>query len=376
MRAFLSCLFLSIQLLWIKAHAQNALRAKYREWLEDDDRVEVRSWYAEAEIALEEDWSFEFLGTLDAWSGATPSGLPPEMSDPGNPKEWLNVVSEERRKAGLFAFGKDRPSYSLAFEYGISDEPDYLSRSYALRYAKKMAADTLDLNAGISFQDDSVKKANGIFADKRTPSVSLGLNRILDKFTSLSVTVSYSRPHGYLSDPYKAIPVDRGGFTNLVEENRPDKRDLFVFYSEISKYLEELAMGLHAHYRFFHGDHDMQGHTFEIETSKRAGDSWLWSPRYRFYRQNQSSFYSPKPRAFQSYMISPNSSKGPYYSADHRLSSFDSHSLGLKISHFLYDDLIFEAGYDRYFSKATDGMTDPRVYPEANVFTVGLQWGF
>ena len=60
-----------------KGNGQNSLHAKYREWIEDDDRVEVRSWYAETEVELEQDWSLEFLGTIDAWSGATPNGMPP-----------------------------------------------------------------------------------------------------------------------------------------------------------------------------------------------------------------------------------------------------------------------------------------------------------
>ena len=91
---------LFIRLLEISSWGQNYLRGKYREWIEDNDRVEVRSWYAETEIELEPGWSLDFLGTIDAWSGATPNGLPPSYSSPTLP--WLNNVPEEIRKAGLF----------------------------------------------------------------------------------------------------------------------------------------------------------------------------------------------------------------------------------------------------------------------------------
>ena len=101
MRPLWVCSLLTFHLFTDKVNAQNAVRTKYREWIEDDDRVEVRSWYAETEIVLQKGWSLEFLGTIDAWSGATPNGLPPEKSSPSNPKEWLNDVSEETRKAGL-----------------------------------------------------------------------------------------------------------------------------------------------------------------------------------------------------------------------------------------------------------------------------------
>ena len=106
----------------ISAWGQNYLRGKYREWIEDNDRVEVRSWYAETEIELENDWSVEFLGTIDAWSGATPNGRPPKESNSNN--SWLTVVPEEVRKAGLLKLNKTSKGHDFSVEYGISDEPE------------------------------------------------------------------------------------------------------------------------------------------------------------------------------------------------------------------------------------------------------------
>ena len=126
----LSLWLLLIRLLEISSWGQNYLRGKYREWIEDNDRVEVRSWYAETEISLDQDWSFEFLGTIDAWSGATPNGLAPTHSSSTLP--WLENVPEEIRKAVLFTFKKRTQHHDFSIEYGISDEPDYLSRSYAV----------------------------------------------------------------------------------------------------------------------------------------------------------------------------------------------------------------------------------------------------
>ena len=358
------------------------MRGKYREWIEDDDRVEVKSWYAETEVELQQGWSLDFLGTIDAWSGATPYGLPPAEASTEN--EWLLRVPEEIRKAGLFTLNKGTPNHDFSFEYGISDEPDYLSRSYAIKYSHKLAAETLILNSGLSLQDDSVKNFVGNFVEKKTPSISVGLARILDKFTSISFNFTYSWPSGYLSDPYKGVPVpDSQRYSipsidtiSLVPENRPDEREIFVIYSEISRYLEKLKIGTHLSYRYFKDNHELTGHTFEVELLRRFADKWMFSPHYRFYHQNQASFYSPRIRKYETYMNSPDSSNGPYYSADHRLSSFDSHTLGLKISYFLKDDLYVDAGYDRYFTDGKDGLTDKRVYPNANIFTLGLQWEY
>ena len=202
----LPLLLVLLRLTEVSVWGQNYLRGKYREWIEDDDRVEVRSWYAETEIELDQDWSFEFLGTIDAWSGATPNGRPPEESDSIN--SWLTLVPEEVRKAGLFTVNKKNDKHDFSLEYGISDEPDYLSRSYAFQYAYKMAAETFIVNSGISLEDDSVKNSIGVFVSKKTPTFSLGLSRILDKFTTVAFNLSYSWPRGYLNDPYKQVPVD------------------------------------------------------------------------------------------------------------------------------------------------------------------------
>jgi hypothetical protein len=369
---------LFFRLFEISSWGQSYLRGKYREWIEDNDRVEVRSWYAETEVELEQDWSFEFLGTIDAWSGATPNGLPPRHSSSTLP--WLSNVPEEIRKAGLFTLNKATQDHDFSFEYGISDEPDYISRSYAVQYSYKLAAETLIVTSGFSLQDDSVyDDPNGIWVDKKTPSISAGLTRILDKFTSISINLSYSWPSGFLNDSYKRTPVDLQGTILLEPENRPDKRKIFIFYSELSRYLESLKTGIHLNYRYFQDDHDLSGHTFEIEGVRRLGEKWMLSPRYRFYTQNQASFYSAEIRKtefFNTYMTSPNPSIGPFYSADHRLSTFDSHTLGLKASCFLNDSIHLDLSYDRYLTEGRDGITDNRLYPEANIFTVGLQWEY
>ena len=108
----LSLWLLILRLLEISSWGQNYLRGKYREWIEDSDRVEVRSWYAETEVELEQGWSLDFLGTIDAWSGATPYGLPPSSAIAVN--DWLQIVPEEIRKAGLFTIKKETQNHDFS----------------------------------------------------------------------------------------------------------------------------------------------------------------------------------------------------------------------------------------------------------------------
>ena len=133
-----------------KSTAEKALRAKYREWVEEGERIHVRSWYAEGETALTDEWNLDVVGIVDTWSGATPIGLPPTESD------WLSDPIEETRRAGLVTLEREAGEYDFSFEFGLSHEPDYLSRSYAVRLSRQYAEETLTLTAGLSYLDDSV----------------------------------------------------------------------------------------------------------------------------------------------------------------------------------------------------------------------------
>ena len=360
-----------------RSRGEKRASLKYREWIEDNDRVEVRSWYGQAGLELKSEWNLDILATIDAWSGATPNGTNPNNALGMN---WLTEVPEEIRKAGLFTIGKSNRERLYEFEYGISDEPDYLSRSYAFRYGLKLAEETFVINAGLSLQDDEVLNTwTAEFTDKQTWTASLGFDRILNQSTSLSTNFSVSRPKGYLNDSYKHIIALDESLPSFpvyfpVPENRPDERTLFTFLIGASKYLQPIETGLHGSYRLFLDDHDLEGHTIEINANRKFGDKWMLTPSLRLYSQKETNFYTTENLQFTSALLAPSGGQGPYYSADHRLSSFDSLSWGMKTTFFARKLIRFDFAFDRYESRGTDGITSQLVYPDANVFTFGFTW--
>ena len=194
-----------IYILAQKLNAQKALHAKYQDWNEDDGRIKVRSWYFLSELELAGNWSLESGVMIDSVSGATPYGKPPEIG----PDDWLVEIEEERR-AGTIELKHEGTLFDCSFEVGLSKEPDYVSKSYAFSVSQKIAEETLVLTGGFSYKDDevdtSVPGGPGLgFLDKDTPEIVLGFYRILDDRTTLSLDVTYGRPRGYLSDPYKQI---------------------------------------------------------------------------------------------------------------------------------------------------------------------------
>jgi len=360
-----------------KSPAEKALRAKYREWVEEGDRIHVRSWYAEAEAALSEEWSLDVVGVVDTWSGATPIGLPPTEFD------WLSDPIEEVRRAGVVTLSKETNEYDFSFEFGLSHEPDYLSRSYAVRLARQYAEKTLTLSAGLSYLDDTVDTQMIGYPGfdeqtKRTPEIILGAHRVLDPKTTLAVNLSYSRPSGYLSDPYKKVPyyVEGRPWMYYTDENRPDTRNVYVVFVEGTRYVESLRSSLQGSYRFFADDSGLRGNTLEMQWFQRFGENLVIRPLLRYYNQSAADYYVTILDRSKINFEAPPTGLAPHYSADYRISKMESLAYGLKLTMFKGDNINLDLAYERYDMEGRDGVTSPLMYPDADIYTLGLQWEF
>ena len=370
----------------LKGNGQKSLKLKFQDWIEDDDRIKVRSWYAEANSPINDNWDVGVTGMVDTISGATPNGRPPTT----NNSEWLAKLNEER-KAGILNLNRKGTDYDFSFEVGLSDEPDYLSRSYAAQISRGFAEDTLIFTTGFSYLDDEVDSdVNGGprlgIQSKKTPELMVGVYRMLDSKSSFSLNLTYSRPKGYLSDPYKQIgatktlfpgdPVLEKDILYLYPENRPDERETFTAYLEGKKYFEELDGSIDTSYRFFTDDSGLSGHTIELKWMQRLGEKFVVRPNYRFYQQTQADFYNiTLDGTGITPVLQPNGNT-PHYSADYRLSELRASTYGLKITYFHKSDLSFDLSLDRYLVNGRDGLTDQRVYPDARILTLGMQWEF
>ena len=165
-----------------KIYCQKNFKFKYQDWSEDEDRIKVRSWYVESNIDVGKDWKVGVTGMVDSISGATPIGRPPSADK----SEWLAELNE-KRKAGLVNLYKEGEQFNYSLELGLSDEPDYLSRSYAGQISRGFAEDTLVLTSGFSYMDDNVDSgvpggpSLGILS-KRTKEVMIGLYRMINPY--------------------------------------------------------------------------------------------------------------------------------------------------------------------------------------------------
>jgi hypothetical protein len=362
-----------------KADAQQAFRAKFQDWIEDNDRMRIKSWYFSGEETFTENWKADIVGLIDTMSGATPNGYLPDSGE-----NWLNHMRERREAfVGSLTYKKDEFSYS--FEFGLSDESDYVSRSYALSVNRAMWEETLNITGGFSFMDDRVNTNVGPrpklgIQKKRTPDFFIGIERLLDPKTVLSLNFTYGRPEGYLSDPYKGVqytddPFPGSGvtFLRLAKDNRPDERETFVGYLEGKRYLEKLDASIEASYRFFADDRDLVGHTFDLQWFQRFGDSWVLRPAFRYYRQDAANYYIQTLDGTGIDPFTQEFGSAPYFSSDYRITDLETLTYGVKLTYFTKGNLNVDIAFDKYDMRGLDGVTSQLLYPDAKVYTVGLQ---
>ena len=65
-----------------------------------------------------------------------------------------------------------------------------------------------------------------------------------------------------------------------------------------------------------------------------------------------------------------------YYSADYRLSELQTFTFGMTAAIELHENISLVLGYKRYLMEGLDGRTAQNVYPDANIFTIGLNGRF
>jgi hypothetical protein len=100
-------------------------------------------------------------------------------------------------------------------------------------------------------------------------------------------------------------------------------------------------------------------------------------PGVRFYHQDAANFYHY--RLDETAIIpvaGPPRPHGPFYSSDYRLSAMRTMTYGLKVVWNASDALQFDAAYERYEMRGTDGVTPQSAYCQANIITVGAKFSW
>lgn len=200
-----------------------------------------------------------------------------------------------------------------------SDEPDYRADTVSMNVSQDVFGGTTTLNMGYSRGKDTVlENTDASFSDYvNRYQYRLGVSQILTPTLRVSLNYEAITDEGYLNSPYRSARYFGAG----IAERYPRSRESQAVALRTFFYMRPHS-SLRFEYRYFRDTWDIAADTWEAAYSTYTSKPWLMELRYRFYTQNNASFYSDNFTKLQNYMA-----------RDKELSTFKSHTLGGKLTY-------------------------------------------
>lgn len=375
----LSLAFTPLLLPAVSLQAAEAFRfdSGYQTYAESGGRMFIESYYYRGDLFISEDTSFRFQILRDAISGSTPIG-----TLPGDATQPFLVEIDDIRNGVVAALSQQIGDHRLELEASNSRESDYLSQGVSLNDRWELNQKNTTLSMGLNFVNDTITVRGTADQNKKNYDAFLGLSQLLDKNTILSANLTLGYSEGYLNDQYKVIQRNElfGGIpvTNIYRENRPSSRLRAVLQLQGTHFFTAANAALDAIVRLTQDDYGITSQSLQLEWRQGLFNRLELTPFVRYYQQTAADFYHRTlnglnvgtPQEF------PDGS-GINYSADYRLSSMATMSLGLKSRLRLSENLSLSATYERYEMTGVGGDQAPaQAYPTASMWTFGVTFLF
>jgi hypothetical protein len=255
--------------------------------------------------------------TVETMSGATPWFILPDAN--GKPIQVMSGATvEDKRADGLLKATRKFDWGTAAISGGYSGEEDYTAINGGLEGSVDFNDKLGTISAGAGYSSDKVDPTDGgstRFPDRITHATRKswtafgGVSYVLGADAVIQSTFAYSRDSGYLSDPYKLAYVQ----TNTVQDSRPDGRKRIAWLTRLRYALPSIDAALHADYRLYSDDWEVQSHTVEGRWLQSLPGGFTVTPGVRWYSQSQAYFYAP---------YYGNTRRDRLYSSDYRLSPY------------------------------------------------------
>lgn len=388
--------------------AENRVDYRYEDYIEDDNRIRVRTHSVFAEQALNSKVVAKGNFVYDGISGSSPNGGIPVPGSGQVPLQYL----EDIRRAGYVEAAITTGRFITRPQISYSEESDYESVGISLSESIEFNDKNTTLTVGLARNFDRVTgywlSNRTDWRDKDTLDVLVGVTQLLGPKTYLTGNFSVGMADGYLTDPYKGVyfrydyPGDDlntdPGFP--IPERRPDERLKQVAFLGITHFVTPLKGSVDANYRFHNDDWGIKAHTFTVAWNQKVGSRLTLSPLFRYHFQTSADFYAP------SFIGSNNridangvnialQSDGSYlfegdpgypgdgtpfavpawpqhFSSDYRLSRLETFTAGVGIHWEVTDHISVDFAYKRYAMFALEDRSYQSAFPQANVYTVGM----
>ena len=358
------------------ARAEDSVAYNFENYREEDGRITVETQSSSLNQDVAENGHLNLTGTIDAVSGATPTGRPAPVG--GDQVEMTQISSH--RKAWSGDYSEQVSNFNVDAGFAESRESDYVSFGWSVNALADFNEKNTTFRLGVAGTDDRVEVIfEPAYLPKHTHSAIVGVTQLLDPLTFVSVNLTLADANGYLSEPYKivekAIEILPSIFLQeAFSENSPNERSSESVFVEMGRAVPKLKGAIDASYRLYSDSYGIVAHTFALSWQQHVGSRVVVEPSVRYYVQSAARFYY---YTLDGTSIVPTripTGSGPYYTSDFRLSAEDDYTYGLKATWKAVGSIQFVASYDRYVMSGRDGVTSASAYPRAGISTIGMRY--
>jgi hypothetical protein len=357
------------------ARAEDAVAYKFENYREEDGRITVETQSGSADEDVGAFTHIRLSGTIDAISGATPTGQP---ALPGSDQVVLTEI-HERRKAWSGDLSQQFRNVNIDVGFADSRESDYVSEGWSINTLTDFNQKNTTLRVGLAGTSDRVEVFfEPAYLPKHSADGIIGVTQLIDPLTFVTFNVTLGHAGGYLAEPhkfvYKAIEIAPNIFLQeAFGENSPNARDKETLYASVNHAFPALHGAVEGSYRFYSDSYGILASTVELSWIQHVGPHLLLQPTLRFYQQSAADFYHYDLNDTAIIPVHVPMGTGPYYSSDFRLSALNSYSYGLQATWKPNDRVQLDLAYDEYDMRGRDGVTPASAYPNAGITTVGVK---
>lgn len=348
------------------ANGADSVSYQTYKYVEDGSRMEVFA----ADIAVEKDFGTDHALSLDighdAISGATPCWQPKD----GYANEYrtglCTVADEVRNSLGLAWTLRDTQRNEYHFGISTSQEPDFVSNELSAQ-GMWWQSDTHNraYTFGVSIQDNTAVATahTNNKQDKGSKAYNLqaGVNQVLNRSSTLELSVFAAQDEGYLSNHYlKIVRTNAFGLHYLADDSRPEKRTASGLSARwINAWREDLVSNVWL--RQYKDDWGVTGSTLETKLFWDINARLRLSPVVRLAKQGAADFYRSYDAAVNTFAA------GGFGANDERLGDFTATTYQLNGDYKADKNWTFNAGVSHYAQDT--GLT-------ANWLTLGFKLSY
>jgi hypothetical protein len=360
------------------AKAEDSVAYLFENYREEDGRITVVTQSSSVNQDIAANGHIQLTGTIDAVSGATPTGRP---AQPGSTEVPVTEI-QSRRKAWSGDYAEQIRNLNVDASFAESRESDYVSQGWAVNTLSDFNEKNTTLRVGVAGTDDRVETIFGSdYLTKHTHDAIVGITQVLNPTTFVTVNISLGRSTGYLSEPYKIVEKEIAILPGIYldeefAENSPSVRNRESLFVSLNHAFNGVRGAIEGSYRLYSDSYGVVANTVRVSWIQHVWAKLIVEPSFRYYTQTAARFYYYDIDNTSIIPAGIPTGAAPNYSSDFRLSAEDSVSVALKATWKASDWMQFQVSYEQYDMHGRDGVTPASEYPRAGISAVGVKFSW